>query len=235
MRQSVVFIFIALCFFACEKDQPKPDTDFELESNFSIDEDGWTGDFADYPAGSEDFYELDYKRTALPQPLDQSQNALFLNGSNRSDDLFMFLKKQVTGLTPNQTFDVTFELEIASREATNAIGIGGAPAESVFLKVGVTQVEPQKVKDANDFYLLNVDKGIQSNSGVDAQVIGHIGVDDTTTQFTLIERTNEGTPFRFTTDNSGTAWLLIGTDSGYEGITSLYYNKIKVEFTPVLD
>jgi hypothetical protein len=31
----------------------------------------------------------------------------------------------------------------------------------------------------------------------------------------------------------GTFWLLVGTDSGFEGTTTLYYQRIGVTLTPV--
>ncbi|MCD4693477.1 MAG: T9SS type A sorting domain-containing protein, partial [Calditrichales bacterium] len=37
-------------------------------------------------------------------------------------------------------------------------------------------------------------------------------------------------PFPITTDAGGEVWLIIGTDSGFEATTTLYYNKIDVTF-----
>ena len=34
-------------------------------------------------------------------------------------------------------------------------------------------------------------------------------------------------------DNTGSAWLIVGTDSGFEGLTSLYYHRITYTLTPV--
>jgi hypothetical protein len=35
------------------------------------------------------------------------------------------------------------------------------------------------------------------------------------------------------TDSNGRAWVFVGTDSGYEGVQTLYYTKIKLFFSPV--
>lgn len=32
-----------------------------------------------------------------------------------------------------------------------------------------------------------------------------------------------------TTDDSGQLWVLIGTDSGFEGLTGIYYTTIEIE------
>jgi hypothetical protein len=197
--------------------------------NFSNDYEGWSGDFADYPAADSLFYELEFRRTALPSPLDISRNALMIKGNNHSDDLFMFIRKKITGLTPNKTYQLVMDVELASNAPTHAIGIGGPPGESVFLKAGASQAEPFKVL-TNGFYLMNIDKSNQASPGADMDTIGNIGVSDTTTNFTLINRSNAGHPFTISTDASGEVWVCIGTDSGFEGTTTLYYSRISLSF-----
>ncbi|MFM8568577.1 MAG: hypothetical protein ACKOB6_03105 [Candidatus Kapaibacterium sp.] len=201
-------------------------------SDFSRDADGWTGDFADYPAGDSLSYRLRFDRVPLPPPLDTSRFSLRIGGDNRSDDLFMFIKRPVTGLQPNSRYDVVFTLTIASNAPTRAVGIGGPPGEAVTVKAGVSTVEPRKT-DGSPFYRMNIDKGNQIQPGRDMDTLGHIGVTDTTKAYAHIERTNSSHPFRFTTDSTGAAWLCIGTDSGFEGNTTLYYSGIGAEFDRV--
>jgi hypothetical protein len=81
---------------------------------------------------------------------------------------------------------------------------------------------------------MNIDKGNQSVPGVDMGTIGHIGVSDTTTQFTLINRNNTTNLFTIRTDANGEVWVCIGTDSGFEGRTTLYYDQITLIFTNLL-
>ncbi len=223
---------LILLAFACEKEKNETEQ-VEFQFNFSADAQGWTGDFADYPLGEEAFYELDYQWTSLPEPLDTNTNSLMIAGNNHSDDLFMFVKKKVENLPANMDFNVSFDLELASIYASNSVGIGGSPAESVYIKVGVTLEEPKKTLNTSDFYEMNIDKGNQSQSGNDMEVIGNVGVTDTTTVYTLINRNNEAKPFTFRTDENGEAWIIIGTDSGFEGLSRLYYNNVKVVFKEV--
>ena len=61
--------------------------------------------------------------------------------------------------------------------------------------------------------------------------IGHVGVSDTTTVYTKKINDNIGHPFFFRTDHTGEAWLIIGTDSGFEAETALYYSNVTVDFT----
>ncbi len=198
--------------------------------DFAAGYDGWTGDFADYPPSDSVLYELAFSRTTLPAPLNTSKQALMITGKNHSDDLFMFLKKKITGLLPNTTYTIKIEIECASRAPTNGFGVGGAPGEGVILKAGATLIEPVKVVQ-EDHYRMNINKANQGLPGPDMDTIGHVGVADTTTVFAFINRSNAGHLFTLTTNASGEAWICIGSDSGFEATTTLYYSKITLTFT----
>jgi hypothetical protein len=104
-------ILFLLCFFGCKKNDNnlKP---VVIDDDFSISAQGWTGDFADYPSiGDISSWELSVSHVNMPSPLVSTKKGIRLSGNNRSDDLFMFLKKKVTGLAPNQTYNVRFEVE----------------------------------------------------------------------------------------------------------------------------
>jgi hypothetical protein len=195
--------------------------------------DGWVGDFADYPVTDSIFYELEYIRTTLPAPLNTSKYALKITGNNHSDDLFMFIKHKITGLIPNSTYQLQVQVNFASNAPTNAVGVGGPPGEGVTMKAGATITEPNKIIIGGD-YRMNIDKGNQTIPGVDMDTIGHIGVSDTTTLFTLINRNNSTHLFTITTDANGEVWVCIGTDSGFEATTTLYYNQITLTFNNIL-
>jgi hypothetical protein len=59
-------------------------------------------------------------------------------------------------------------------------------------------------------------------------MIGTIGISDTTTVFTQTNRNNVDSPIFLKTNESGELWLLIGTDSGFEGKTTLYFSSIRI-------
>lgn len=201
--------------------------------DFSTGKEGWIGGFADYPIGSEVFYELDFQDTSLPSPLDTTQNSLFITGNNHSDDLFMFIKKKITGLYPNTSYTINFDIEFASKYPTNAVGVGGAPGEGVTMKAGATLNEPDTIHSFGNVRM-NIDKNNQTQSGADMGTIGHVGVADTTTVYALKSNNNSSHPFEITTNTTGEIWIIIGTDSGFEATTSLYYNKIAVTFLAIL-
>jgi hypothetical protein len=122
-------------------------------------------------------------------------------------------------------------VEFASIYPTNAIGVGGPPGEGVTMKAGVTLIEPDTIlQNESPNVIMNIDKGNQSIPGVDMDTIGHVGVEDTTTVYTLKTNDNLTHPFTFTTDGSGEAWIIVGTDSGFEATTSLYFTMITAQF-----
>lgn len=191
---------------------------------------GWLGDFADYPEGDSIEYELLFKHDTIPSgtSVKSTKYGLLISGNNQSDDLFMFIKTKVTGLRPNATYEILFNVKVASDAPTGAVGIGGAPGENVYLKVGASVIEPRKELQ-DGMYRMNIDKGNQAEQGADMMNIGHVGVSATTTKFTVITRNNDSSnSFILTTDPSGEFWLIVGTDSGFEGKTALYYTQIDV-------
>lgn len=192
----------------------------------------WEGGFTDYPAADESIYELDTAWTTIPASAGGGPG-FYMTGSNRSDDLFMFVKKEVTGLAPNTAYLVSAELVLASNAPTEAVGIGGAPGESVFVKFGVTKEEPNRELDADGYYQLTITKGNQGNDSDAVKVLGHVGVAPEQTTYALILRSTSS-QIVLQTDNNGKCWILVGTDSGFEGTTSVYYKSIAVIFNKVL-
>jgi len=230
MKQAyfIILCCMAALFWSCDLDK---ELSISITYIFYGDAEGWAGDFADYPVDSEEFYGLNFAWSHLPAPLDTAKGALMITGNNHSDDLFMFIKHKVDGLLRETDYIITIDVEFASDAPTNAAGIGGPPGEGVTIKAGAVASEPLKIA-VDDFYTMNLDKGNQTSSGEDMAAIGHVGVSDTTTVFTLISRSNKADPCEVTTDENGELWVVIGTDSGFEGITTLYYSKIKLAITP---
>jgi hypothetical protein len=213
---------------------------------FAEDLEGWTLGFADYPAGTSDaeqqaideFYELDGGHARLPQPLDTGDGAVLLTGNNHSDSLFMFLKRRVSGLAPATTYQLELRVVFATSVPRGCFGIGGSPGESVFVKGGASDVEPLRVindTSGHATWVMNVDKGAQADGGGDAQTLGDFAnsqdCDSSDFTYELKELSNMALPaFNVTTDGNGDAWLLLGTDSGFEGTTTIYYTEVEAIF-----
>ncbi len=203
---------------------------------------GWSAGFADYSPEMGDL-NLKAELRELPPSLGVSGTGFYLQGVNRSDDLFMFLKrclKRDDGIQPKQTYEVELVLSLASNAPSNCAGVGGAPGESVYLKAGATSSEPLSVLDSDNFFRMNVDKGNQNDGGSAATVVGNIanGIpcekipDLSQAPYVSLRREHRHRP-AVKANEQGEIWLLIGTDSGFEGKTGLYYQQIEVKLVPV--
>lgn len=192
--------------------------------DFNLGQDLWEGGYSDYSMESD--FQFRFARAPLPEPLDTAKYGLMLSGMNRSDDMFMFLRRRSEGLVPSARYDVVFTIRFASRYATDGFGIGGSPGRSVFVKAGATAVMPV---DENG--RMNIDKGNQSLPGPDMDTLGDVGVGPGTTEYASIVRTNAPRKFPMTAAADGSAWLIVGTDSGFEGLTTLYYQGVEAVFT----
>lgn len=209
----------------------------KFDFDFEVNNHGWVGEFADYPVGEEAFYELNWAWTTLPAELPHQEKVLkkglLLSGNNHSDDLFMFIKKPMTGLKPNTEYEVHFTVLMQNNIAAEQMGVGGSPGESVYFKVGASTMEPEKV-DQEGFYHLNVNKGDQAQAGDNALMVGTIGnslVDGSDPQFLPKEFVNEA-PLSVKSDSEGKLWLFVGTDSAFESSTLYYIANITVLLQP---
>jgi len=211
-----------------------------LTVNFSNGPQGWVADVSDYSVPEADIIDFEASIEDLPDEIGTGRG-YFVTSSNRSDDLFVFLKRQLgeaDGLVPNQAYTLSYSVRIASNAPTGCIGAGGATGEGVYVKVGGSTIEPEPLEpDESDYIALSVDKGVQSQSGPAATVIGDIANgeecdDPENAPYVSIVRSGEHEE-PVTTDDDAKLWLLVGTDSAFEGITTMYYQSITITLTPV--
>jgi hypothetical protein len=197
---------------------------FTVEYDFNASDNGWTADFTDMPIDyDQTAYALDFGEQPLPTEAGSGQGFM-LTGNNQGDELFMLMKKQIglaDGVWPSKTYKLTFEVEFA----TDATGEAG---NLVFMKVGSSSDEPKAVTplEGNNM-VLNMDKGMLGNNGSHGVVMGTIAKSDTTSGFGLKTLTNTGTCLG-TSEPHGNLWIMLGIDSGYKGVTTIYITKIKV-------
>ncbi|MFZ6014167.1 MAG: hypothetical protein ACOYXT_27745 [Bacteroidota bacterium] len=209
---------------------------FSYSFDFDENTHDWQPGFSEYPAGKSDssLYQLQYAYTALPSD-PAGRKAIMLSGHNRSEELFMYIRKKITDLAPDTDYTVSFEVEMASETfPTNLDSNGPAAPENVFLKVGATSFQPKSVV-VDDHYVLNLDKGFQSASGEDMTVIGTAAVTEGAVPYALVSRSNSSyyRPKSVRTNSNGELWLIVGTDSSFEGITAVYYTNIAITFSKV--
>jgi hypothetical protein len=114
------------------------------------------------------------------------------------------------------------------------MGIGGSPGESVYVKAGATIVEPEVIEDSEGWFRMTIDKGNQASEGEDMINLGNLAnpnLDPETAaggDYAIKTLDNEDRPFEVTTDARGVLWFIAGTDSGFEGLTMVYYENIHI-------
>ena len=224
----------AVSLGGCSGPPSAPTDALTFSFDFSRGAQRFVAGFADYPPADAPIYELTSAYRPLPAPL-ESQSALFISGVNRSDDLFMFYKGPVDGLSPAASYGVSVSVEIATDTPAGCVGVGGAPGESVWIKAGATAEEPLPVRDGS-WLRMNIDIGSQSNSGTQAVVLGNIANSRRCEQPRQWERKSfqgRSTAAPISVPPDGRVWLLLGVDSGFEARTEIYFTRAAVTLTPM--
>lgn len=231
-------LFSSLLLTACGADEVADinKNSRQLQISFHESASGWKHGYSDYAANDTD-YEFSAGQVELPAPLNETtstgkRKGFKLSSNNHSDDMFMFITREFDGLEANRLYDFDFELTFATDAQKNCVGIGGAPGEAVTIKAGASKTEPKAVNNGNNVYSMNIDKGNQTTGGIDALVIGNFANDrecgNTNTSYMQKTLRSELGRFSAYADNNGKIWIIFGTDSGYEGTTTIYFMQAKV-------
>ncbi|MEM6378768.1 MAG: hypothetical protein AAF705_11150 [Bacteroidota bacterium] len=201
----------------------------EITLDFKNAKNSWISGFADLPADSDQTprSQFELEGNYNNGPVDGAQT-FKLSGKNLSSDLFMFLTRKIDQLAPNQTYYATVSVDFYSNVPVGLIGAGGSPGESVYLKAGILDFQPQVYTEVN-FDYINVDKGNQSQEGTEMVNLGNITHNAATQDYQLIQRKNSKL-IEFKSNANGEAWVILGTESGFMGTTTLYYNEVSITF-----
>ena len=147
----------------------------------------------------------------------------------------MYLTQGVTGLLPNAQYAARFRVTLATNAPKNCAGIGGAPGESVVLKVGGTSAQPARIVDSQQYYRATFDHGSQLANGREAATVGNLATSNTNCsapRYELKDFDSGTTEIVINSDASGRLWLVVGVDSGFEGTTTVYITRVSVELSP---
>lgn len=196
-----------------------PALEYDMASTASA----WTAIYADTAAiHTENDLEWGFGRADLPGNL--AGEGFRLRGKNLSDDMFMAVFRQVDGLEPGMRYTADFTVTFATNALDDQPGAGGSPGSAVGLKAGFADIQPLRVLQGSH-YRMNIDHGVQSNSGRDMKLIDTIGLDGEVQRWDL--KTVRGS-HAFTARQDGRAWLVVGTDSGFEGTTEIFLTRVQV-------
>jgi hypothetical protein len=232
-RAAALASLVCAALTGCGDSVGASDDSFDVAFDFSNDYQGWVPAFVDYPVGKEAEWALGSSLAPLPAPLDPARKGILLTGVNHSDDLFMYITHEAPRLAPNASYVIRYRVTVATNAPKNCAGIGGAPGESVVLKVGATPIEPERIVDAAQYYRANFDHGSQLTGGRDALPVGNIATSNTNCAVPRYElKLFDSAPLGVATSANGRLWFVVGVDSGFEGTTAVYITSVRVAIGP---
>jgi hypothetical protein len=233
---SVLVVLVTSALGACADTVGVADDTYDIEFDFTNGQQDWVAGFVDYPVGKETEWGISSSLASLPAPLNTSRKGILLTGVNHSDDLFMYITREIPGLTPNHAYAARFLVTVATNAPKDCAGIGGAPGESVVLKVGGTSSVPQRIVDGEQYYRANFDHGLQFSGGRNAETVGNLANSNTNClapRYELKQFDSGTVPITISTDPNGRFWLVVGFDSGFEGATAVYVTAVRVAIDPL--
>ena len=79
---------------------------------------------------------------------------------------------------------------------------------------------------------MNIDKGNQASEGESMINLGNVAHPDVAgNEYRIKTLDNAGRPLEAVSDSEGGVWLIVGTDSGFEGLSAFYYARITYTLT----
>ena len=115
----ILSVATVAALIACGDSTGVGDDNYDIEFDFSNDYQGWVAGFSDYPVGKEVEWGIGSSLATLPSPLDVSRKGILLTGTNHSDDLFLYITRGITALTPNKSYALRFRVTLATNAPKN--------------------------------------------------------------------------------------------------------------------
>jgi len=214
----------------CGGSTPEPKIGTDINYSFAQNTDGWEVGYSDYSTLTK---PTDVEQLHAIIPIPGASKALYMGATNLSDDLLLYTYRKVTGLLPNNSYTGQFTVTFASDAPAGCAGVGGSPGESVWLIGAVSGTKPENRQIREDFRL-NISRGNQSTAGDSSDVIGTIGVSGIpcsgNNRQAAIKTLGPSKWIPFTTDDTGSAWILVGLDSGFESYSRIWLQSVKFTY-----
>jgi hypothetical protein len=209
-------------------------------SDFSTGPQGWSPFFTDLPVNAELSYNLRIDLGALPASTGIAGNGLVISGQNKGQELYIFLKKEVSGLQPNRLYNIRFRVDLA----TNIIQLPGAANKSnientgTSLVAGALSFEPgiQRISPVSGLLEPNFNHRVSEGGGNrtgDLINLGPVGHNGASPDFKLLRLDNINTPFLARANDEGHIWILLGIHTSSKEELRLYLRSTRILFNGV--
>ena len=134
-----------------------------IDFDFTVDgiNEGWEVGAADYPVGKEADVAVVGDRRAIPPALGTA-NGLYQAGTPYNGNLFVYQRKFWDNFRRSTQVRVKIQLIYITNYHA---GCTTGPGPSVFLKAGVSDLEPRSDPDGQGIYRFSLDKGVGSAGG----------------------------------------------------------------------
>ena len=216
----------------CGGSTSKPSIGTDINYSFAQNIDGWEFGYSDYTTLTK---PTDVEHIHTISPIQGASKALYMSGTNESSSLLLYTTRKVNGLLPKTIYKGKFTVTFASDTPAGCAGVGGSPGESVWLIGAVTDIKPENTQQG-DTVQLNISRGNQSTEGDSSAVLGTIGVPDVpctaNNRQAVIKTLGPSKWISFRTDNTGSAWILVGIDSGALGNSRIWLEIITFTYEP---
>jgi hypothetical protein len=196
-------------------------------SEFEKGSEGWLGDYALYNLADTTKIAFLMERDSLPAVIDSTRWSLRMEGNNVGDSIFLFLKKKIGGLNPDRTYNVSFDIDVATNYPDQPNGSG----KTIKLKAGASAKEPVKVISDKFYNNVSIKKGLWDRDGAEMSILGDFANTSARAVYELVRRTSDDKNITVKPAPDGTIWICVGEDTRYKGKTVFYYDKIKVTLT----
>lgn len=236
---SLVTAALALALAACGDGATSPPETRTFAFDFSSGSEAgaWSADFVDVAADQQESVGFVAAHRALPESVAEADSALYQEGANVSDDLFMFFRRRVEGLEPGADYRASFRITFASDHGQGCdVGLG----PNAWIKAGASAAEPTRQVTEDGYLRLTVDKGAQSQGGSAALVLGDVrnGLPGCGDEIAYAADTLESGEVGAATveveaDEEGRAWLFFGSESAFEVTLDLYVLDFEATLEPI--
>ncbi|WP_394833279.1 hypothetical protein LVJ94_42930 [Pendulispora rubella] len=173
-----------------------------------------------------------------PMPDGLEGKGFLLQGNNHSDDMDLHLVRKLTaadGVQANTDYDVIVTVDLAGAAPTDAVGVGGSPNLQIKARA-VTQDPTAYAYVGQHVRFKDIDMSPQSGTDVGVNGVcytenpqaGEPKCPQGRIPFHL-NRGKPSRPIRVRSNAAGEFWLTVGSHSGFESFSAIYYARIQVE------